>query len=178
MAFKAFLDSSKKRNLVVVDLGYSAHNRSCGIYWTGATEPEELEFGGATKRTAEMIGKLEDPVLVLEAVLSTYHDSRSGNPDIRGDFEQGRGWYYGAGVLSFAAALRFLHELDRLGARDISIAEAFLSFKDTPTGHGKDAKAIHDQFWSIQVAILRRGVEPASPLVPHAPSVRVFKPQP
>jgi hypothetical protein len=110
----------------------------------------------------------------LEALLSTYH-APSGNPDIRGDFEQGRGWYYGAGVLSFAGALRFLQVLNEyLKARTLWVAEAFLSNKDAPTGHVEDAILIHDRFWDVHPVELRAGVEPASPLVQGVPSVRVF----
>jgi hypothetical protein len=119
---------------------------------------------------------LKNPILVLEAVLSTCH-AQNGNPKTRGDFENGRGWYYGAGVLTFAAALRFIKKLsDALAKRNgpIFVAEAFLSNKDTTTGHGDDARLIRDQFWNVQRAQLNAVVEPASPLVAGIPSVRVF----
>jgi hypothetical protein len=111
----------------------------------------------------------------LEGVLSTYH-APSGNPDIRGNFERGRGWYWGPGVLSFAAAVRFLQQLNRMTeGREIDIAEAFLSNKDTPTGHADGATLIHNRFWTTQPEELRDGVEPASPLVQDVPKVRVFR---
>jgi hypothetical protein len=95
----------------------------------------------------------------------------------RGDFENGRGWYYGAGVLTFAAALRFVRMLpDKLPVNDrpILLAEAFLSNKDTATGDGDDARLIHNQFWSVKPVSLYPAVESASPLVQGIPSVRVF----
>ena len=176
MSFKAFSAAPHERELVAVDLGYSAQRRSCGLHWTGVQEPVEVSFDEAIARTGKRVLQLTDPVLVLEAVLSTYH-APSGNPDIRGDFERGRGWYYDAGVLSFAAALRFLQELKQhVQGRDLDVAEAFLSNKDTPTGHGEDARLIHDRFWTARPETLRGGVEPASPLVRDVPSVRVFTP--
>jgi hypothetical protein len=120
------------------------------------------------------VSELTKPLLILEAVLSTYH-APSGNPDIRGDFERGRGWYWGAGVLTFAGALRFLHALNQeLKGRELLLAEAFLSNKDAPTGHSDDAVLIHEGFRATQAALLKSGVEPASPLVGGVPSVRVF----
>jgi hypothetical protein len=176
MGFTTFGGQSHDRPLIVVDLGYSAHARSCGLYWTKAQNAEELQFGDAVTRVAELVAERTKPILVLEAVLSTYH-APSGNPDIRGDFERGRGWYWGPGVLSFAAAIRFVQELNRMTeGRELDVAEAFLSNKDTPTGHADDAILIHDRFWTTQPEELKNGVEPASPLVQGVPTVRVFKP--
>jgi hypothetical protein len=176
MTFKAFSVETRRRELVVVDLGYSAHARSCGLYWTNVPEAVELQFGDAVRRVAELVVQRTKPILVLEAVLSTYH-APSGNPDIRGDFERGRGWYWGPGVLSFAAAIRFLQELNRrMEGRWLDIAEAFLSNKDMPTGHGEDAVFIYEYFWDTAPEGLKQGVEPASPLVDGVPSVRVFTP--
>jgi hypothetical protein len=160
--------------LVVLDMGYSARRKSCGLYWTGAQEPVELTFGDAVRQTASLVKSLQNPVLVIEAVLSIFH-SRSGNPDIRGEFEKGRGWYYGAGVASFAAALRFLKVLHQeLDCKGVMLAEAFLSNKDIVTGHGDDALLIHNAFWHIEPARIREDCEPASPLIVGVPSIRVF----
>jgi hypothetical protein len=176
MGFNAFRGEPCTRPLLVVDVGYSAHRKSCGLYWTGAQEASEHSFGDAIEQTAQLVGQLTAPVLVLEAVLSTYH-APSGNPGIRGDFEQGRGWYYGAGILSFGAALRFLQVLNqKMQGRDLDIAEAFLSNKDTPTGHGEDAVLIHHRFWVTPPVELKDDVEPASFLIHGVPSIRVFKP--
>ena len=88
--FIAFAGEMKDVELVVVDLGYSARKSTCGLFWTGATQAEELSFGDAVRRTAVVVNDMKNPLLVLEAVLSTYH-APSGNPDIRGEFENGRG---------------------------------------------------------------------------------------
>lgn len=162
--------------LVAVDLGYSAQRRSCGLAWTGGDEALELQFGDAIHRVAKLLGFFDgQAVLVVEAVLSTFHQD-NGNPAVRGDFETGRGWYYGAGVLSFAAGIRFLQCLAELrpSGGAIALAEAFLSSKDTPTGHAEDAANIRDKFWEIRPADLHRGVEPASALIEGVPPVRVF----
>jgi hypothetical protein len=161
--------------VVAVDIGYSASRPSCGLAWSGGSQA--LEFGAAITRTTELLRDFDwTAVLVIEAVLSTFHQE-NGNPDIRGDFELGRGWYYGAGVLSFAAALRFLACLadHHAAGPPLSLAEAFLSNKDTPTGHAVDAECIRDNFWGTQPALLRPGVEAASTLIEGVPSVRVFR---
>jgi len=162
--------------VVAVDIGYSAHKPSCGLAWSGGSRSLKLEFGTAITRTAEVLSGFDcKAVLVIEAVLTTFH-RENGNPDIRGDFELGRGWYYGSGVLSFAAALRFLACLAGHHAvgLPLPVAEAFLSNKDTPTGHAVDAACIRDNFWVTQPAFLRPGVEAASNLIEGVPSVRVF----
>ena len=175
-ALTAQIPTTTTSPLVVVDLGYSAHRRSCGLAWTGDQQPLELEFGSAITWTEEVLRSFKwEAFLVIEAVLSTFH-RENGNPDVRGEFELGRGWYYGAGVLSFAAALRFLGCLAQRcsGAPQLPLAEAFLSNKDTPTGHAEDAVQIRDNFWQTQPARLQQGVEAASALVEGVPSVRVF----
>lgn len=175
MGFKALCGESCDRPLIVIDLGYSAHAKSCGLCWGDIRRAEELQFGDAVRRVARLVSERTEPILVLEGVLSTYH-APSGNPDIRGNFERGRGWYWGPGVLSFAAAVRFLQQLNRMTeGREIDIAEAFLSNKDTPTGHADGATLIHNRFWTTQPEELRDGVEPASPLVQDVPKVRVFR---
>jgi hypothetical protein len=87
---------------------------------------------------------LSPSVLILEAVLSTYHRP-NGNPDIRGQFEKGRGWYYGPGVTTLAAAMRFIGQLTRRvkADHDLLLAEAFLSFKKVKSRHLDDALTIY-----------------------------------
>jgi hypothetical protein len=165
--------------LVAIDLGYSARKRSCGLAWTGEEHALEMQFGDAIRRTAQLLECFGwNSLLVVEAVLSTFHQA-NGNPAIRGDFETGRGWYYGAGVLSFAAARRFLqclgeHRPDN--GTPIALAEAFLSGGNAPTGHAEDAMTIRDNFWATQPVFLPEGVEPASTLIEGIPAVRVFEP--
>jgi len=174
--FLGFETKPTGRPLVVVDLGYSANQRSCGLAWTGASGGVEVQFGQAVVRTQKLLAALESPVLVLEAVLSTYHRA-DGNPDLRGDFERGRGWYWGAGVLTFAAALRFLKVLGQRLPPDMRvwIAEAFLSNKSKRASHADDAMEILWSFWRTVPEQLRDGVEPASELIQGVPSIRVFR---
>jgi hypothetical protein len=171
--YVAFGESPRDIPIVVVDLGYSARRKSCGLYWTGAERPEELTFGNTIRSTAAIIKEKGHRLLVLEAPLSTFH-ATSGNPDVRGDFERGRGWYHGAGASTFAGAVRFLAALSELLTGELLLAEAFLSNKDGPTAHGEDAVQIHDSFWRTLPVELEQGVEAGFPLISGIPSVRVF----
>lgn len=171
MTFVAFQDEPTEVSLVAVDIGYSVRKRSCGLAWTGGDRPQEFTFGQAVGDVAELLMQVNRPLLVIEAPLSTYHNC-SGNPDLRGGFEIRRGWYWGAGVLTLAAARRFLRVLaDQLENREIFLAEAFLPGSQ---GHAADAQTILDNFWAITPEELVPGVEPASDLIEGVPSVRCF----
>jgi len=170
--FIALSKESKDLNIIVVDIGYSAKRRTCGISWSD-DKCEKYQFGEAIRCVAEQINNYKIQVIVLEAVLSTYHVD-NGNPDIRGDFERGRGWYFGAGVLTFAAAKRFLSELVYELEKDIYLAEAFLSRQGKNGSHCEDAKLIRKEFWKTQPAELKEKVKPSSSYVNGVPPVRVF----
>ena len=161
--------------LVAIDLGYSHKNASCGIMHSGIQEPRSLTFGASIKEVIRLVEQHRKLILVIEAVLSTFHDVH-GNPDIRGDFEKGRGWYYGAGVLTYAAANRFLRTLHQnvSGNATIYLAEAFLSFKETHSSHSNDALIIFNSFWNTNSEILEQGIEPILDFVEGVPSVKVF----
>ena len=127
--------------LLAVDLGYSARSKSCGVAWSGGAVVQSLEFGECIEAVAQQLSNVGRHTLILEAVLSTYH-AIQGNPMIRGEFEKGRGWYHGPGVTTFAAALRFVCELDRVlpnDLRPIPLVEGFLSYKPVRTAHSEDA---------------------------------------
>ena len=96
--------------VIAIDLGYSAKQKSTGMAHSHSEQVEALSFGQCIEAVAHLLETHGRHTLILEAVLSTYHGS-DGNPDIRGQFEKGRGWYYGPGVTTFAAALRFLAEI-------------------------------------------------------------------
>jgi hypothetical protein len=173
--FVAFQSSRRRLPIIAVDIGYSAKVPSCGIAWTGRERPICLQFGKAIGRVAELCVTFEQPVLVIEAALSTFH-RQSGNPDIRGRFEVGRGWYWGPGAVSTIAAARFLRELARLlpiGKR-ILLGEAFLSNKSDRTRHEADAAQIAKDFWRCRSEMLEDGAEPLTDLISGVPSVRVF----
>lgn len=162
--------------LVAIDLGYSHKVASCGIMHSGITKPITLKFGAAIQEVVRLVEHHDTLILILEAVLSTYHDEY-GNPDIRGDFEKGRGWYYGPGVATYAAAIRFLKILHQKCANNVTVylGEAFLSFKETHSRHHDDAKIIYDYFWNTHSEKLKAGTEPILDFIAGIPSVRVFK---
>ena len=162
--------------LVAIDLGYSHNEASCGIMHTGIKEPAPLKFGATIKEVIRLVELLGTLVLILEAVLSTYHDEQ-GNPDIRGDFEKGRGWYYGPGVATYAAAIRFLRILHQQCTSNsiVYLAEAFLSFKKKRNSHSDDALIIFNSFWDTHSECLKDGTEPILDFIEGIPSVRVFK---
>jgi hypothetical protein len=143
--------------------------------YEGLDQPIELTFGNATSTVTKWIDRNGPCILIIEAVLSTFHD-KSGNPDIRGDFEKGRGWYYGPGAVTFAAATRFLRVLRQRVASDVFVflAEAFLSFKKTRSSHSKDAMIILNRFWKTDPVQVKEGTEPIINLIYGVPSIRVF----
>ncbi|MCG7851786.1 MAG: hypothetical protein MIO92_04615 [Methanosarcinaceae archaeon] len=162
--------------LVAIDVGYSHNKASCGIMHAGIKEPATLKFGASIKEVIRLVEQLGTLVLIVEAVLSTYHDEH-GNPDIRGDFEKGRGWYHGPGVATYAAAIRFLGMLRQKCTSNASVylAEAFLSFKKSHSSHSNDARIIFDSFWNTHTENLKDCTEPIINFIEGIPSVRVFK---
>lgn len=163
--------------LLGIDLGYSAKTKSCGVACSGSKELHALGFGECINYAAFLIREHGPHILILEAVLSTYHRS-DGNPDIRGDFEKGRGWYHGPGVTTYAAALRFLRQLDQQLPPEyrIPIVEGFLSYKPSPTDHTEDARRLVDEFAVAEQFMPRDGSEPISPNIDGVPQIRRFNP--
>ena len=84
--------------------------------------------------------------------------------------------HYWPGVVTFAAASRFLRVLRHQikSATTVFLAEAFLSFKKSQSSHSTDAKIIFDQFWDIKIEQMVAGTEPILDLINGFPSVRVF----
>ena len=144
----------------------------------GISQPMDLKFGDAISIVSQWIDQNTKCVLIIEAVLSTYHNE-SGNPDFRGEFERGRGWYYGPGVVTFAAALRFLQILRQQVSKNVSVylAEAFLSFKKTRSIHSNDAMIIFERFWDTHPENIKVGTEPIADFIDGVPSIRVFHEQ-
>jgi len=173
-----FYTKINKRNCphIAVDLGYSHDAASCGIMHSVIKEPATLQFGAAIKEVARLVEQIGPCVLILEAVLSTYHDEW-GNPDIRGVFEKGRGWYYGPGVATYAAAIRFLRMLRENCSSNAAVylSEAFLSFKKKRSSHSDDARIIFNSFWDTPSETLKDGTEPILDFILGIPSVKVFK---
>ena len=174
--FLAIGELSKRVPLVVLDIGYSSRNKSCGVAWTGGAGPKNFRFGEAIEVVAKQLSDNDAAAFVIEAPLSTYHNE-SGNPEIRGEFEKGRGWYWGPGALCTIAAQRFLERLApklRRGRR-VLLAEAFLSNKPQRTDHRADAALILRRFRSIKPCSVRGGLEPLLSIIEGVPEVRVFR---
>ena len=161
--------------LIALDLGYSRNKPTCGMMHSDIDQPVELTFGDAINAVRNRIEKYGPCILTIEAVLSTFHNDE-GNPDIRGDFEKGRGWYYGPGAVTLAAAMRFLSILRKVVSTDatVKLAEAFLSFKIKRSSHSRDARIIYSQFWETKPEKIRDGTEPILKFISGVPSVRVF----
>ena len=182
MVMKPFLAFGKlsKRTpfLVVVDIGYSSKKKSCGVAWTGCAGPKNYRFGEAIEVVGKQLSDKDEIVLVIEAPLSTFHNE-NGNPNIRGDFEKGRGWYWGPGAPCTIAAHRFLNELAQNieKRRPVLLAEAFLSNKPHRTEHSVDAALILQHFWSTKPQSLAEGLEPVLDEIDGIPEVRVFQNQ-
>jgi hypothetical protein len=162
--------------LLAVDLGYSARTRSCGVAWSSGADVQSFEFGECIDAVAQQLSSIGRHTLILEAVLSTYHTPQ-GNPTIRGDFEKGRGWYHGPGVITFAAALRFLSELDRIlpnNLRAIPLVEGFLSYKPVRTAHSEDALRLLVEFDHAECFEALFGSEPICDLLDGVPQIRRY----
>jgi hypothetical protein len=174
--FKA-LDDESRLDVIAVDLGYSARRKSCGLALGTDDTSMNCMFGHCIRRTAEAIRSADGAVvLAVEAVLCTRHDNVTGNPIARMPAERGREWYRQPGVVTFAAALRFLDRLHHLvpSGMTVNLAEAFLSNKAARTGHADDAARIARGFWRVPPVELPAGLEVASPHVAGVPPIRVF----
>lgn len=161
--------------VIAIDLGYSANNRSCGFAHSGTNVTCALKFGECIEAVEKLIREKGPHTLIIEAVLSTYH-RHDGNPDIRGEFERGRGWYYGPGVSTYAGAMRFLSELDRKLPKlkqALPLIEGLLSFKKARTEHTEDARRILKEIQIAERHIPTLGSEPILPIIDAAP--RIYK---
>ena len=153
---------------MIVDLGFSAKQRSCGI-WTKDTDTDVVTFGQLVKRVTEEAQKADSvPLnLLLEAPLSVAF-KKNGNPTRRlCDTKDGkyRDWYVNAGATTLIAADHLLRHLDSCKIqRDVRLFEGFVSFKDS-TGkkknqnermqeHKLDALKLKDAVWDPKTACI------------------------
>ena len=160
---------------VGIDLGYSAKQASCGFACEGVKEVSALQFGACINVVADQIIRHGPHHLIVEAVLSTYHRA-DGNPDLRGSFEKGRGWYHGPGVSTFAAALRFLTVLDTLLPLGIQlpVTEGFLSYKTSSTTHTDDAQRLIVEYSEAESFIPCEGSTPICATINAVPKIRRY----
>lgn len=161
--------------LLGIDLGYSAKTKSCGVARSGSDVVHALCFGECIDHVVRLIREHGVHVLILEAVLSTYHNSE-GNPEIRGEFEKGRGWYHGPGVTTFAAAIRFLDQLDQRLSPGVTLplVEGFLSYKPTRTTHEDDARRLIDEFAVAERFPPRESSQPICKTLDGVPEIRRY----
>jgi hypothetical protein len=159
---------------LAIDLGYSATQASCGIA-TPDGKTQSLQFGESIPWIADYLRKNGPHILILEAVLSTYHNPK-GNPEIRGEFEKGRGWYHGPGVSTYAAAMRFMQELaPRLpDFGPLPIVEGFLSYKPSKTTHIHDAQRLLSEFDTAERFNPCPRSEPILPIIQGIPEIRRY----
>ena len=160
---------------VGIDLGYSAKQASCGFACEGVKEVSALQFGACINVVADQIIRHGPHHLIVEAVLSTYHRA-DGNPDLRGSFEKGRGWYHGPGVSTFAAAHRFLSVLDTLLPPGIQLplTEGFLSYKTSRSTHTDDAQRLIVEYSQAESFIPCEGSTPISATINAVPKIRRY----
>ena len=159
--------------IIAIDIGYSAQTASCALTYSDSQETQTIQFGECIEMTRHLIEEKGNHTIILEAVLSTYHRP-NGNPDIRGDFEKGRGWYYGPGVSTFAAAIRFLQVLDQKLSEDIRpipVVEGFLSYKKIRSQHSDDAKRLLKEFFTAKRFKARSGSLPIISEIEGIPSI-------
>ena len=161
--------------LLGIDLGYSTKTKSCGVARSGSVDVYALCFGECIDHVVRLIREHGVHILILEAVLSTYHNPE-GNPAIRGEFEKGRGWYHGPGVTTFAAALRFLDQLDQKlpAGLKLPLVEGFLSYKPTRTTHEADARRLIDEFAVAERFLSCAGSQPICKTVNGVPEIRRY----
>lgn len=133
---------------MIVDLGFSAKKRSCGI-WTEADDACVAEFGQLVKRVIEEARK-SDPRplnLLLEAPLSVAFNKR-GNPtrrrcDTSKDGKH-RVWYVNAGATTLIAANHLLQKLNGCQIqRDVRLFEGFVSFKGPKVEAARSKKRVN-----------------------------------
>ena len=161
--------------LLGIDLGYSATAKSCGIASSRNDGAYALCFGDCIDHIAQQIRDHGPHILIIEAVLSTYH-SPEGIPAIRGEFEKGRGWYHGPGVTTFAAALRFLDQLDKQLPKTIKLplVEGFLSYKPVRTTHEADARRLVDEFSTAEQFFPHKQSQPICSKINGIPEIRRY----
>jgi hypothetical protein len=166
LTFKA-LHEPMDANIFCIDLGFAqTGNKSNGVIYASSMDQvpkpksENFTFAVSIDQISERICALDKSakvVLVIEAPLSWNFNP---NPYLRGNFEKGRGWYYGPGASVCLAAHFFLSQLcEKLKCskiQKISLVEAFLSNKPKgkASNHLEDAGRIYSyygkkKFWLI-----------------------------
>lgn len=154
-------DAQQSSLTICVDIGFSRGSRSTGLAWrlpSGQEDSENVTFGQAVTRCAELLPSVRTANLLIEAPLSGVFDA-GGNPQPRGPFETSlspegktlrRYWYSGPGAATCLAATHFLRKLDsqlRSSSQatadlNIRLIEGFVTFKPETTDHAFDARLL------------------------------------
>ena len=132
-AGRAWEVCKKSGDWMIVDLGFSSKNPTCGV-WTSAGNARVAKFGDTVDAVIRAAGLTNSQPLnlLIEAPLSVAFDKR-GNPtgrscDYQGD--ESREWFLKAGPMMIIAADRLLQKLqDNRIQRDVRLFEGFVSFK-------------------------------------------------
>ena len=154
---------------IIVDLGFSARQRSCGIWTEACEEPAVLTFGCLVKRVCKEArdadrGQLN---LLLEAPLSVAF-KKNDNPTRRlCDAKDGkyRPWYVNAGATTLIAADHLLRKLnDCQIQREVRLFEGFVSFKapkpqaktqrERKQEHKRDVLQLKNAVWNPNTACI------------------------
>ncbi|MDE0343954.1 MAG: helix-turn-helix transcriptional regulator [Deltaproteobacteria bacterium] len=137
---------------VFVDIGFSAHSKSCGIA-IGDTQPRNVRYSDLVSRIARELESGASPLnLLIEAPLSIAFNT-AGNPtgrSIEKNNGQTRYWYVGAGAAMLLATTHLLRCLcDMRPSREVRLFEGFASFKSRGrrSSHEADVSNLRSVAW-------------------------------
>ena len=140
-AGKPYNFSRAPEDWIFLDIGFSSEAKTCGLKIFG--EPaQNLKWADACLEIKNAIHSCEKPInLMIEAPLSVTFNS-TNNP-VRRSFEKRgkstRYWYLQGGVVTLLSAAYLIRQLYDLEKPNISLFEAFVSFKSQKTDHMDDA---------------------------------------
>ena len=137
---------------VLVDIGFSADKRSCGIA-VGDSQPRNVRYADLAPCIARELESDTAPLnLLIEAPLSIAFNAR-GNPTGR-SIEKKNGktryWYMQGGAVTLLATMHLLRDLHEMQpTREVRLFEGFASFKhkETRSSHADDVSNLRRVAW-------------------------------